>query len=187
MISRSTTASGGDYRFGFNGMEKDDEVCGATGTSYDFGSRIYDVRIGRWLSLDPMSTTYPALSNYAYVNNSVLVFIDPNGREIVITVAPGSPEHQQVSHALGIIQIMYPERYKQLVESKIVYEIGVGSLNQTTAPVPKIDWTAGQTAVPFEWKGGLTAIPTRDQAGELTGASLKRHRTEKEQAVWAVV
>ena len=32
----------GNYRFSFNGMEKDDEVNGTTGTSYDFGARMYD-------------------------------------------------------------------------------------------------------------------------------------------------
>jgi len=31
------------YRYGFNGMEKDDEVKG-TGNSLDFGARIYDLR-----------------------------------------------------------------------------------------------------------------------------------------------
>jgi RHS repeat-associated protein len=42
------------YRYGFNGMEKDDEVKGS-GNSLDFGSRIYDARTGRWLSVDPVT------------------------------------------------------------------------------------------------------------------------------------
>ncbi|MGM0613621.1 MAG: hypothetical protein ACQESM_08945, partial [Bacteroidota bacterium] len=32
--------NGNRYRFGFNGMEKDDEVKGG-GNSYDFGARLY--------------------------------------------------------------------------------------------------------------------------------------------------
>jgi hypothetical protein len=44
---------GVNYRFGFNTMEKDDEMHGATGTSYDFGSRIHDARVARFLSIDP--------------------------------------------------------------------------------------------------------------------------------------
>ena len=38
------TAEG--YRFGFNGMENDDELKGQ-GNSLDFGARIYDQRTGR--------------------------------------------------------------------------------------------------------------------------------------------
>jgi hypothetical protein len=39
------------YSFGFNGMEKVDEITGVTGTDYDFGARNYDARAGRWLSV----------------------------------------------------------------------------------------------------------------------------------------
>ncbi len=35
------TLTSPDYRYGFNGMEKDDELKG-NGNSYDFGARIYD-------------------------------------------------------------------------------------------------------------------------------------------------
>ncbi|QLH44307.1 MAG: hypothetical protein HWD58_00920 [Bacteroidota bacterium] len=44
---------GDDYRFGFNGQEKDNEIKG-TGNSLAFEARIYDNRLGRWLSLDPL-------------------------------------------------------------------------------------------------------------------------------------
>lgn len=36
------TYSSNDYRYGFNGMEKDDEVHSGSGTSLDFGARMYD-------------------------------------------------------------------------------------------------------------------------------------------------
>ncbi len=38
--------NGGDYRYGFNGTEKDDEVKGA-GNQIDFGASGYDPRLGR--------------------------------------------------------------------------------------------------------------------------------------------
>jgi len=69
------------YRFGFNGMEKDDEIKGA-GNSYDFGARLYDARIGRWLSMDPLSSKYPDHSPYTFVGNMVLIAIDPDGKKI---------------------------------------------------------------------------------------------------------
>jgi RHS repeat-associated protein len=71
------------YRRGFNGMEKDDEVKGG-GNSYDFGARIYDARVGRWLTIDPLARKYPDLNPYNFVSNSPLLFVDPNGEVIVI-------------------------------------------------------------------------------------------------------
>lgn len=45
--------SSSSYDYGFKGTRKDDEIHGATGTSYDFAARHYDPRVERWLSLDP--------------------------------------------------------------------------------------------------------------------------------------
>ncbi|HRD52986.1 MAG TPA: RHS repeat-associated core domain-containing protein [Flavobacteriales bacterium] len=75
------------YRFGFGGMPKDDEVHGATGTSYDFGARLYDPRVGRWLSLDPLAEKFPSISPYAYVGNMPIWAKDPDGRDIVVLSA----------------------------------------------------------------------------------------------------
>lgn len=57
------------YRYGFNRMEKDNEVKGS-GNSLDFGARIYDPRLGRLLSLDPLMDEYPQCSPFAFVGNS---------------------------------------------------------------------------------------------------------------------
>jgi RHS repeat-associated protein len=67
------------YRFGFNGKEKDNELKG-TGNSLDFGARIYDSRLGRWLSLDPLQAKYPSLSPYNFVANSPLKNLEVDGR-----------------------------------------------------------------------------------------------------------
>jgi RHS repeat-associated protein len=64
-------------------MEKDDELKG-NGNSLDFGARMYDPRIGRWLSIDPLFKYYPAVSTYAYCLNNSIVFIDSDGREVFI-------------------------------------------------------------------------------------------------------
>jgi RHS repeat-associated protein len=44
------------YRYGFNGKEKYDEVKVSAGTQYDYGFRIYDPRIGKFLSRDLQPT-----------------------------------------------------------------------------------------------------------------------------------
>ena len=47
--------SAGKYRFGFNGKEEDGETVA---DAYDFGARIYDARLGRWLAVDPCLNLY---------------------------------------------------------------------------------------------------------------------------------
>ncbi len=42
------------YRYGFNGKEKDNEAKGE-GNQYDYGFRVYDPRLGRFLSEDPLT------------------------------------------------------------------------------------------------------------------------------------
>jgi RHS repeat-associated protein len=48
------------YRYGFNGKENDNEVKGE-GNQQDYGMRIYDPRIGKFLSVDPISKEYPGI------------------------------------------------------------------------------------------------------------------------------
>ncbi|MCB9169175.1 MAG: hypothetical protein H6594_02355 [Flavobacteriales bacterium] len=73
--------SSDSYRFGFQGQEKDDEVHGATGTSYAFEYRIHDARVGRFMSIDPLAAQYPWNSPYAFAENCVISCIDLEGLE----------------------------------------------------------------------------------------------------------
>ena len=73
------------YRYGFNSMEKDDQVKGR-GNSYDFGARMYDSRLGRFLSRDKYALEFPRESPYNYAGNSPILFVDYKGDfKIVIT------------------------------------------------------------------------------------------------------
>ena len=81
MLMPGRSFSSNQYRYGFNGQEKDDEMKGS-GNSYEFGARIYDSRLGRWLAVDPLAAKYPDLSPYCYAGNSPVVFIDPDGEKI---------------------------------------------------------------------------------------------------------
>ena len=71
------------YRYGFNGMEKDDDWY-EKGDAYDFGARMYDSRTGRWQSRDPLAEKYPYLSPYVGMGNKPLVYVDVDGRDIYI-------------------------------------------------------------------------------------------------------
>jgi RHS repeat-associated protein len=80
-----TAQSVAGYRFGFNGKEKDDEI-NVDGGSYDFGARIYDGRLGRWLTVDPFANKNPSFSPYHYFINNPITFVDPDGKDAVITI-----------------------------------------------------------------------------------------------------
>ena len=69
-----------DYRYGYNGMELDNEVSG-NGNSYTTEFRQYDPRLGRWKSLDPLMMKYPSMSPYVAFNNNPVFFVDPLGLE----------------------------------------------------------------------------------------------------------
>lgn len=59
-------------------MEGDDELKGE-GNSYDFGARMYDSRIGRWMSVDPKFALQPGWSTYKFALDNPLIFVDPEG------------------------------------------------------------------------------------------------------------
>ena len=84
VLLNERSKNGGKYRYGFNGMEGDNEVSG-NGNSYDFGARMLNPRVGRFMSLDVYAYKYPDLSSYTFVANSPLVFVDPDGRDIIFT------------------------------------------------------------------------------------------------------
>jgi RHS repeat-associated protein len=62
MPGRTFVAAGaGNYRYGFNGKENDNEVKGV-GDQIDYGMRVYDPRVGRFLSVDPLTKDYAEYS-----------------------------------------------------------------------------------------------------------------------------
>lgn len=70
-----TTAA---YRYGFNGMEKDDEVNGE-GASYTTEFRFYEPKVGRWMSIDPVFHAH--LSAYNAFDANPVFWSDPSGAD----------------------------------------------------------------------------------------------------------
>jgi RHS repeat-associated protein len=68
------------YRFSFQNQEADDEWAGS-GNMLAFKYRIHDVRLGRFLSVDPLAPDYPWNSPYAFSENSVIAFVELEGLE----------------------------------------------------------------------------------------------------------
>jgi RHS repeat-associated protein len=73
--------SGEEYRFGFNGQEKDDEVAGS-GNSYTAEYWQYDSRLGRRWNIDPKPRV--GISHYSCLMNSPVLFQDPFGDTVIV-------------------------------------------------------------------------------------------------------
>lgn len=84
MPVRKYTAGNG-YRYGFNGKEMDNEVKGE-GNQQDYGMRISDPRLGRFLSVDPLTSTYPWYTPYQFAGNMPIIAVDLDGAEPEIVV-----------------------------------------------------------------------------------------------------
>jgi RHS repeat-associated protein len=70
------------YRFTSKELDKQNGL-----NWYDFGARWYDVAgVPMWTSVDPLAEKYYNVSPYAYCNNNPVMFIDPDGRDGIISI-----------------------------------------------------------------------------------------------------
>ena len=79
----SAGLEGFNYRYHFNNKESDNEVIGE-GNSYDFGARMYDSRLGRWWSVDPLANIFPFESYYCFVSNNPIIALDLDGKQKIV-------------------------------------------------------------------------------------------------------
>ena len=75
-----TNAGLADYEHGYQGKEEFDQLYGE-GNAYNFGARIYDPRLGRWLSVDPKAKDSPENSPYIAMGNDPVNRIDKGGKQ----------------------------------------------------------------------------------------------------------
>jgi RHS repeat-associated protein len=69
---------GSGYRYGFNGLESDTELFSG---SINFEYRVSDARLGRFLTMDPLTRELPFNSSYVFCENRVIDGIDLEGLE----------------------------------------------------------------------------------------------------------
>lgn len=77
----SGSLSAKNSRFGFNGRELDTQGMWGGSSTYDYGVRIYNAGLGKFLSVDPICKNYPWYAPYQFAGNSPLIFVDIDGLE----------------------------------------------------------------------------------------------------------
>jgi len=80
MLLPGRHANTGDYRYGFQGQEMDDEVKGE-GNSVNFKYRMHDPRVGRFFAIDPLIAKYPHYTPYSFSGNKPIQYIELEGLE----------------------------------------------------------------------------------------------------------
>jgi RHS repeat-associated protein len=111
------------YRYGFNGKEKDKNInSGAVA----FEARIYDSRIGRFFSVDPMQEKFPNETPYMYAGDNPITLKDIEGKyKFIIHL-----EYDPKTKSLTILRVEKQEGIK----SKVIHS----SLGHT--PVDHYEW-----------------------------------------------
>lgn len=152
-------SSVGTYRYGFNGKENDNEVKqdangnNIAGAEQDYGMRIYDPRVGRFLSVDPLTVSYPWYTPYQFAGNSPIANIDMDG---------GEPKPVNRGTTEGQATTTYDTKYSAGGEAYPVSQTwkwysgnikGHGPAGWFTEDQYKLirqDWEHGQVMLPFE-------------------------------------
>ena len=75
-IMPGRNSNSGDYRYGYQGSEKDDEITGVTGSHITTFFREYDLRLVRTWSLDPKRNNIPWQSPYVSMDNNPILYND---------------------------------------------------------------------------------------------------------------
>lgn len=89
------TFTSNSYKYGFNGKENS-----GSGNQYDYGFRIYNPRIAKFLSVDPLFRAYPWNSSYAFAENDVIRSIDLDGLEKKVVTLVWSEPHLDGSRSV---------------------------------------------------------------------------------------
>jgi len=90
MVGISSKAVGVlENKFGITSKEKQRREFndGSGLDTYDFGFRMQDPQLGRWWQIDPLADKNHEVSAYCYAANNPINFIDPDGRDAILTIS----------------------------------------------------------------------------------------------------
>jgi RHS repeat-associated protein len=106
LSSKAMNFGGNENKIKCNGKEQQNkEFSDGSGLEwYDFGARMYDNQIGRWMVVDPLSDQSRRHSPYTYVCNNPIIIIDPDGMDVIKAADRVIMTGEDAIYAAGILK-----------------------------------------------------------------------------------
>jgi RHS repeat-associated protein len=120
------------YRYGFNGKEKDDEGMGGGGQTYDYGFRIYNPGLAKFLSVDPLSASYPWYTPYQFAGNMPISSIDLDGLEEKLVIYEFAKIDDGVMQIIDAKEVVINASAPYSVKYQMIFEKKTYTLNSYT-------------------------------------------------------
>lgn len=117
----------GEYRYGMNGQEKDDELAGTYAAEY----WQYDSRLGRRWNVDPVVKVWQ--SGFIAFRNNPLIFIDPKGDDDIFN---NKGKYLGSTSEGNLIRV---------ITDNISYENTISNLNSNTRILTDLDYKIDNT------------------------------------------
>jgi RHS repeat-associated protein len=144
MPGRSYTSGSSNYRYGFNGKELDKEAP----VQYDYGFRIYDPRLVRFKSDDPLTKSYPGYTPYQFAGNKPIIAIDLDGLEEKIVIVSSLSETKPVTQTQSAISLADEMAAHQNAINGIMNRLNIEELKNPKEPPSVLEWgTMGELTV----------------------------------------
>ena len=135
-----------NYRYGFNGHEKDDEIKGS-GNHLAFGDYGYDPRLGRRWNIDPVEIV--GISGYSTFRNNPNFWKDPDGESPISIFVKAVAKAGLKKAAKEGIERMIKKRLKAYMSKSWAKQLGKDALDAIDLATSSAWWEYAIEFIPI--------------------------------------